>query len=231
MNKTLLKILKSREDISDYLYHFTNGKNAKDTLSQIVKDRCLKDVKNRGVICFTEAPLLSLTSMFKIFEEYENPMYAPFGIALKKKVLFDLGARNVIYGLADEIQYLDNSIKWRFEEYEPSRKDFAWLREWRVPLKKIQLTIDNCFVIAKTKRDLLKLTFNRDDLLDVKLDGCVSDGQFWGDATGILERSFKGISIEDIDELNAMSKLDIEKLIEKQDRNDTEEIGLGGFVV
>jgi len=231
MNKTLLKIIKSREDISDYLFHFTNGKNARDTLEKITKEKCLRDVNNRGVICFTEAPLLSLTNMFKLFEQFENPMYAPFGIALKKKVLFDLGARNVIYGLADEKRYLHNSIKWRFEEYEPSRKDFAWLREWRVPLKTIQLTIDNSFVITKTKKDLHKLTFNEDNLLDVKFDGCVSDGQFWGSATGVAGRSFKGISVEDIDELNAMSKLDVEKLIEKQDRNDTEEIGLGGFVV
>ncbi len=231
MNKTLLAIVESREDLSDYLFHFTNGGKAKEILIKITKDKFLKDINNRGVICFTEAPLLSLTSMFKIFEKYRNPMYAPYGIAIKKDFIFGLGGRNVVYGLPNEKIYIDSCIKWRFEEYEPGKKDFTWLREWRVPVQSIHLTMDNCFVITKEKLDLQRLMFNQENIVDVEIDGCVSDGQFWGNATGVVERSFKGISMEDINELNALSKSDIEKIIKEQDGSDTEQIGLGGFLM
>lgn len=50
-NKTLLKILSAREDISDYLFHFTKGSDAKNTLTSILGDSEIKDVK-RGYICF-----------------------------------------------------------------------------------------------------------------------------------------------------------------------------------
>lgn len=32
MSKTLFDILKSREDLSDYLFHFTSGANAKEII-------------------------------------------------------------------------------------------------------------------------------------------------------------------------------------------------------
>ena len=66
MNQTLLKIIASREDISDYLFHFTKESNAFDSLLKITEDRQLKDIKNNGVICFTEAPITLLKSMFDI---------------------------------------------------------------------------------------------------------------------------------------------------------------------
>lgn len=86
VNSTLLQILASREDLSDYLFHFTRGKKAFETLEKILNDGKLKDVYKRGYLCFTEAPLTTLYNMFQIFERYDNPMYAPYGIGLKKKV-------------------------------------------------------------------------------------------------------------------------------------------------
>ena len=53
-NQTLLNILASREDISDYLFHFTKGKNAFETLTAILNDGILKDVNNQGYLCFSE---------------------------------------------------------------------------------------------------------------------------------------------------------------------------------
>lgn len=70
--------------------------------------------------------------MFKIFNKYYNPMYAQYGIAIKKDYLFNLGARPVIYGAKDEVNEIGKSLKWRFEEYIPNVKDFSWLREWRI---------------------------------------------------------------------------------------------------
>ena len=44
MNKTLLEILQSREDISDYVFHFTKHANAYETLQTILDGKAIKDV-------------------------------------------------------------------------------------------------------------------------------------------------------------------------------------------
>lgn len=51
-----------------------------------------------------------------------------------------------------------------------------------------------------------------------------------GTATGYFERGFKGISIEDIVEFNKLSKSEVDKMIDKQDFNDTVGRNLGGFI-
>lgn len=230
MNKTLLKIIEAREDLSDYLFHFTKNKDAIKTLEKITDEKSIIDINKKGVICFTEAPLLSLVRMFEIFDKYQNPMYAPYGVAIKKDLLFNMGGRPVIYGSPDEKELLNESIKWRFESFHPTIKDFTWLREWRVPKSKIDISVENCFVITKTKNELYRLMFNEENLIDIEFDGCVSDGQFWGSATGIVERSFKGISIEDLKQLNLLNKSEIEIEINNQNENNRGEIGLGGFI-
>lgn len=229
MNKTLASIVKSREDVSDYLYHFTKGSNAFDTLKTITQSNSIKDVNKRGCICFTEAPLTMLGEMFKIFEKFPEPMYAPYGIAIKKEYLFSLGARPVIYGDANEKLLLDESLRWRFEEYKPLSKDFSWLREWRISEAEISLIRENCFVVTKTKFELEDTVFSSDNIIDVDFDGCVADGGYWGTATGIIERGFKGISIEDIEELNKLSKNELERLLNGQSFDDTSEANLGDF--
>ena len=106
MNNTLVKIIQSREDISDYLFHFTKGSNALKILETIISDRKIKDMKNNGYICFTEAPVTMLADMFKIFMNYDNPMFAPYGIGLKKSFLYKLGARPVIYSDSSDFEKL-----------------------------------------------------------------------------------------------------------------------------
>lgn len=51
-------IMNKREDMSDFLFHFIKGPNAFETLSQILRDGAIKDIQNKGYICFTETPLL-----------------------------------------------------------------------------------------------------------------------------------------------------------------------------
>lgn len=226
MNLTLIKIISSREDISDYLFHFTKGRNAFDTLVTIVFNAELLDINKSGVICFSESPLTLLKDMFEIFANYKNPMYAPYGVGYKKDILFDMGARLVIYGLPKEKEKLSDDIKWRFEEYIPKIKDFTWLREWRLPQDKLILDSKNCFIITKTKEELENILFN--ELGDIDIDGDVSDGQFWGEAIGKFQRTFKGISIEDIEELNKLSKHEVEQLLTQQNDEDTIGKSLGG---
>ena len=79
-------------------------------------------------------------------------MYAPYGIAIKKQHLFQLGARPVIYGTIEEKDTLLESIKWRFEEYIPNIKDFTWLREWRLKSNLLDFNTRKLFYYNKNKR-------------------------------------------------------------------------------
>lgn len=231
MNQTLLKILKSREDLSEYLFHFTSRANAPQTLEQIINDNAVIDVKSKGILCFTEAPLTSLPEMFKVFEGFPNPMYAPYGIAVRKQHIFDKGARPVIYGTIDEKSELGDKLKWRFEEYEPGVKDFTWLREWRLKEYKLELDSENFFIITKTEAELYDHMFNPEDIIDVEFDGCVADGGYMGTATGITARRFKGVSLEDLRKLQNLKKDEIENILNTQSFTDTWGVNLGGFTI
>lgn len=231
MNKTLINILKSREDLSEYLFHFTSGTNASKTLENIVNENAIIDVKSKGVICFTEAPLTNLPEMFKIFERFPNPMYAPYGIAVRKIYLFDKGARPVIYGTVDEKNDLGDKLKWRFVEYKPDVKDYTWLREWRLKEKYLELDSKNFFIITKLESELYDHMFNPEDILDVEFDGCIADGGYSGTATGITTRRFKGVSLEDLQKLQKLNKDEIEKILNIQNFSDTWGVNLGGFTL
>lgn len=228
MNKTLLSIIASREDISDYLFHFTTGSNGLGTLNKIIDCNSIIDVKNRGCICLTESPITMLSEMFDIFNKYCNPMYAQYGIAIKKDFLYNIGARPVIYGSAGEINELGESLKWRFEEYIPNVKDFSWLREWRIKEKEIQLDRDNCFIITKTKSELNAILFNDNQFVDLEFYDCVQEGEkILGNVIGTFSRAFRGISFEDLKELDKLSKLELDKLLITQNLDDTESRYLG----
>ncbi len=60
MNKTLQEILKSREDLSDYVFHFCKRHNAKEILKTILSEQKLRDISNKGYICFSESPITML---------------------------------------------------------------------------------------------------------------------------------------------------------------------------
>lgn len=64
MNNTLKKIKESRSDLSEYLYHFTKGSSALDTINKIILDGKLIDINNTGVIWFNEAPVYQMLEMW-----------------------------------------------------------------------------------------------------------------------------------------------------------------------
>lgn len=228
MNRTLLEILKAREDISDFAFHFTKGAKAFDTLLKIIKDNAIIDVKPRGHICFTEAPLTSLPKMFRVFDKFPDPYYAPYGIAVKKEHLFEIGARQVIYGKPEEKTELPESWHWRFEKFVPGSNDFTWLREWRYPKSKIELSYDNCFIVTKTKAELGSVMYDLDNF-DIDIDGCVDDGEFHGYAIGTSLRRFKGVSLEDLSELEDMSKEELGRHLQQQNLSDVTKFNLGSI--
>lgn len=229
MNNTLLNILKSREDISDYVFHFTKKANAKDILTQILADGAIKDISGNGYICFSESPITMLPAMFKIFEQYHDPMYAPYGVGVKKELLYQLGGRPVIYDDLSGIQKLPDDMKWRGVVYKPNEYDYSWLREWRIKTSQVLINEDNAIVIAKDEEELFNLTY---DLGDIDFDGDVEDNGsvFLGFAEGRFTRKYKGVSLDEINQANGMSKSELEETLSNQIPGEEEGRSLGSFI-
>lgn len=231
MNQTLINILKSREDISDYVFHFTKHADARKVLEQILADHAIKDIHNNGYICFSEAPITMLPDMFKIFEQYNDPMYAPYGIGIKKEDLFKIGGRPVIYSTYDEIQDFNNkfnTMSWRCVEYVPNVNDYSWLREWRVPSREVDLNAIPFIVVAKTSKEINELCYELDDIV---VDGDVEEGctEFLGYAEGKFKREYFGISFDDIIQANGMSKQELTQFLDSQHIGDEDDRYLGSI--
>jgi len=229
MNPTLIKILKSREDISDYLFHFTKGSKGKDTLSKILLDGSLKDIHENGYICFTDSPITMLPSMFEIFDHYDEPMYAPYGIGFRKELLYDFGCRPVIYDDKDGLSKLPMELRWRGVEYVPGKYDYSWLREWRIHKSEVPFSDNDIIVIGNESEEVFDLTY---DLDDIDFDGDVEEGrtQFLGFAEGHFTRKYKGISLEDISTVNRMTKSELEEFLGEQNQGDQDGRSLGMFM-
>ncbi|MDE7441128.1 MAG: hypothetical protein K2M69_03060 [Muribaculaceae bacterium] len=221
MNQTLLKIFRSREDISDYVFHFTKHRNAYETLKNILEEERIKDISNNGHICFSESPLPLLPSMFKLFQKYKDPMYAPYGIGIKKDIFWKMGGRPVIYGEQDEYNQLTPELKWRFQILQPNNYDFSWLREWRIPVAEIDLSKIDCFIVVNTLNDVDSLYHLIFDLGDIEADAQPEDGMCYVEYLGYFTRKYKIISMEEIENINNMSKNDLEKILQEQPDEDT----------
>lgn len=140
-----------RIDLSNYLIHFTKGKDENDeagayeNLKSILKQQIL--LANNGdirggynCVCFTEAPIdcLKLSSGIVCYDGKQR--YSNFGIMLPKVDIYNLGGRPAIYTDAKDFDLLPDNMKYRFVRFEPlkdigitnSKCDFTWEREWRV---------------------------------------------------------------------------------------------------
>ena len=132
----------TRPDISNKLVHFTGPRQDMDEaygrLRSILSDRCIiageEKIKGRyQCVCFTESPLISLSSGLVNVHNYSQ--YAPFGIMFDKRWIFQQGGRPVIYQTDTEYDELPQKLRWRHVRYEPTNEppiDFTWEREWRI---------------------------------------------------------------------------------------------------
>lgn len=195
-------IIASREDISEYLFHFTKEKDAIHTLKIILSQQCLKKGE-KCPICFTEAPLFFLPKMFELIMKCypDRPMYAPYGIGFKKDYIFERGGRPVIYGKKEEEDLLPDNLKWRFVEYNPNHYDFTWLREWRINVPELHFNNDDCVIITMDEKKLFELTQDEGDIEEIIID-YVKDGQYIieNHKVQIPIRHYKGVSFEEINE-------------------------------
>ncbi len=202
------KFKRVKPDITPYLFHFTKGENAMETLDNILQEERLCSCSH-DYICFTASPL---TSLFDFFNTKVNrtglPMYQPFEIGFPKNIMYErFGARNVIYGTNRELAVIKSKcpeIAWRCEELDIDRHDFEYLREWRVEGKEFkfdQFDKNELIVIADTKSHLQKLVEGLDCDIDFE---DFEPGEYSPTIickkTGL--RAFKGICLKEAKELN-----------------------------
>lgn len=141
------QVVKNRTDLTDWLIHSTKDEKA---FCEIVKSRKL--IPKQGAISFTESPLSEWQKVLSMMEEYKKPRFSMFSIAVQKSWLFERCGRPVIYGPQDEKRLFPEELRFRYVEYAPCSKDFAWQREWRIQ-KEVQLDAKECFLLVPSTKD------------------------------------------------------------------------------
>ena len=143
-----------REDMSDFLIHFTKGdtlENAYQNLKSIMRDYVVRG-SNTNIkggyqcVCFSEAPLSSLQNGLLNPTFYSN--YSPFGVITTKSNIFSLGGRPAIYQPDSEFDQLIDGNKWRHMRYEPPDVDFTWEREWRLKTEGYEISPETTQMIV-----------------------------------------------------------------------------------
>lgn len=209
VNHTLVKIKDLREDISEFLFHFTKGEDAFEKLQKILDEGKLRSFNKDRYICFTEAPITMLNGFFNFVERtFSIPtIIAPYGIGIKKDILFQKGARPVIYGTREEKKLLPEKLQWRHVNMNLPDYDFSWLREWRIKCNFIKFKPEHIIVITRTNDEQLllhKVIIDNPDNYS-EIDESMID----------FQRIYRGVSLEEI-ENSIKSKRDLVELLESQ---------------
>lgn len=157
-------VLHKGRDYSPYLFHFVKGKDPMLVLETILYDNALK-TQDYPFISYTESPLMAMAYVLNHFQKYKNtisgPMFQPYGIGLKKVMMFvKYNARPVIYGSKDERKLIDKSLLWRFELMDMKQRDYSWQREWR--------TEGNIFELPEDKEEIVIICRNEKEIDQLK---------------------------------------------------------------
>lgn len=188
ISKALLdRIRLVRRDVGNLLFHFTRAPkekfvsvrfhhggtlsmpgSASAVLRKILYEGKLLGTSNwtygENCVCFTEAPIRELNSIFSLVEiassQQERPRYEPYGIAVNKKWLFKNGGRPVIYDHPDAFSQFPQSLKYRFVPYDPEQRiDVTWEREWRIKIDFLELVPKETLVIVPTSEEAFEIVY------------------------------------------------------------------------
>ncbi len=134
-----------RSDLTGRLTHLTKGVDnnaAFERLWKILQDKKLIAgsgfvIGNQKVVCFQETPLEALEENLFFEKQYNGGVrYSPFGLRFNKGILYQTGARPVMYGNEEELRnLLPKSAHWRIVKLDLASPDAIvdWTheREWR----------------------------------------------------------------------------------------------------
>lgn len=193
-------LVKNRNDLSPYLFHFTKGEDAYNKLESILNQ--LKLISNtHDYICFTETPITHFKENLLYMNRFYKPMLSFYGIGFKRDLLIkDFGAKSVIYGdKIDEENLKKIDMDWRFEELNVLTHDFTWLREWRIRhyFDFSSISPEDIIIIAKTDDEVRNLCSLQElEDIDYEYEPEIGECSIWPMFSNI--RGWKGLSIEQV---------------------------------
>lgn len=210
-------IIKTRTDLSPYLFHFTKN-DGPQTLKKILTDSKL--TSPHGRICFTEMPLYGARNMFEYFKSKSKPMYLPYGIGFPRELL--RSKYNALPVLTiqsnSEKNLIDRSLHWRIELLNDTH-DFSWLREWRIKGDfDFSDLIDEMVVITDKKNELSDKIYGHE--IDPEYTEHAEGSDFrdsFSKPTEIIYRKFYHISVTEASSLNDDNQ--IKDIVENQKKN------------
>lgn len=222
MNNPSDNIRTRRKDLTPYLFHYVKGDKPADTLRRILDEHTLKS--NSNYICFTEAPLTSSKSLFDYMGQYKKPFLQPYGIGISRDLLFQKGARNVIYSTQEEIDCMPQEIHWRCLGLDVTNYDFTWFREWRLPLSSFDFLDlkEDLIVIAPTRVEVDNLVINRE--IEPDWDCEPGEDPIINALIETKKREWKSISFEDLDIIGLNDDFVVSGTTQSQMINSKEEI-------
>lgn len=184
-----------RPDLTPFLFHFTRGTDPVGNIKAILAQKKLKSQK--GYICFTDSPLSMLGEQFKYMEQFPMPMYAQYGVGFRRdRLIRDFGCRPVIYGDANELNMMHQSLHWRYEPLDVFSHDFTWLREWRINGNEFDfstLNSEEFIVIAPDEEHLNEIIQDVD--IDVDFDYDHSTKQSFPLLRYTIRRKWRGVPL------------------------------------
>lgn len=193
-------LVKNRNDLSPYLFHFTKGEDAYNKLESILNQ--LKLISNtHNYICFTETPITHFKENLLYMNRFYKPMLSFYGIGFRRDLLIkDFGAKSVIYGdKIDEENLKKIDMDWRFEELNVLTHDFTWLREWRIRhyFDFSSISPEDIIIIAKTDDEVRNLCSLQElEDIDYEYEPEIGECSIWPMFSNI--RGWKGLSIEQV---------------------------------
>ena len=203
-------LVKNRNDLSPYLFHFTKGEDAYDKLTNIL-DQLKLTSSTHNYICFTETPITHFRENLLYMNSFYNPMLSFYGIGFRRDLLIkDFGAKSVIYGdKMDEVNLKKIDMDWRFEELNVLTHDFTWLREWRIrhEFDFSSISPEDIIIIAKTDDEVRSLCSLQElEDIDYEYEPEIGECTIWPMFSNI--RGWKGISIEHVEKLASDKEVD-----------------------
>ena len=203
-------LVKNRNDLSPYLFHFTKGEDAYDKLTNIL-DQLKLTSSTHNYICFTETPITHFRENLLYMNSFYNPMLSFYGIGFRRDLLIkDFGAKSVIYGdKMDEVNLKKIDMDWRFEELNVLTHDFTWLREWRIrhEFDFSSISPEDIIIIAKTDDEVRSLCSLQElEDIDYEYEPEIGECTMWPMFSNL--RGWKGISIEHVEKLASDKEVD-----------------------
>jgi hypothetical protein len=106
-----------------------------------------------AVVSFTACDWDRLSELFLWRPALGRPTMEPYGIAVEKQFLFEMGARPAVYGGDDAWRRLPKEQKYRFQASGPSESPWSREREWRLAgdLDLRRVPQDRCLILAPTR--------------------------------------------------------------------------------